>query len=133
MFRKSLILAAALLAGTSLGALAQTVTPLTNGTPYDGTIYGFLLMDGTLLYQGGDLQDWWRFVPDKSGSYVNGTFLSRREPAGGLYSLRHLGGRLAGWTRAFDRRRISRLLCRVLLIWTQSGGAHDPGVRDRVC
>jgi hypothetical protein len=25
------------------------------------------------------------------------------------------------------------LLYRILLIWTQSGGAHDPGVRDRVC
>ncbi len=25
------------------------------------------------------------------------------------------------------------LLYRILLIWTQSGGTHDPGVRDRVC
>ena len=53
MFRKSLILAAALLAGTSLGALAGTVTPLTNNTPSDGVVYGFLLTDGSLLFQGG--------------------------------------------------------------------------------
>jgi hypothetical protein len=74
MLRKSLVFAAALLAGTSLGAHAQTVTPLKHPTPPDGTVYGFQLMDGSLFFQGGDLQDWWRFRPDKSGSYVNGQF-----------------------------------------------------------
>ena len=59
MFRKNL-LAAALLAGTSLGAWAQpTVTPVTN-VPLDGVIYGFLLTDGSLLFQGGNLQDFYR-------------------------------------------------------------------------
>ena len=71
MFRKSL-LAAALLAGTSLGAMAGTVTPV-NNAPLDGVIYGFLLTDGSLLFQGGLLQDFYRFKPDKKGSYVNGT------------------------------------------------------------
>ena len=73
MFRKSLLFAAALLAGTSLGAQAGTVTALTKSTPFDGVIYGFLLTDGTLLFQGGLLQDFYRFKPDKKGSYVNGT------------------------------------------------------------
>ena len=72
MFRKSLILAAALLAGTSLGAMAGTVTPVTN-VPADGVIYGFLLTDGSLLFQGGLLQDFYRFKPDSKGSYVKGT------------------------------------------------------------
>ena len=35
-------------------------------------IYGFLLTDGTLLFQGGLLQDFYRFKPDSTGSYVNG-------------------------------------------------------------
>jgi len=74
MLGKSLFLAAALLAGTSLGAQAQTVTPLKNGVPYDGITYGWLLTDGSLLYQGGLLQDFYRFKPDKSGSYLNGTY-----------------------------------------------------------
>ncbi|MBV9287209.1 MAG: hypothetical protein JO288_05200 [Hyphomicrobiales bacterium] len=74
MFRKSLLLTAALLAGTSLGALAGTVTPLTNGVPFDGVIYGFLLTDGSILFQGGNLQDFYRFKPDSKGSYVNGTY-----------------------------------------------------------
>jgi len=84
MFRKSLFFAAALLAGTSLGALAQTptVTPLTNGTPPDGIVYGFLLTDGSLLFQGGLLQDWYRFFPDKSGSYVNGTYFNLKTAIG---------------------------------------------------
>jgi hypothetical protein len=73
MFGKSLIFASALVAGTSLGALAGTVTALTN-VPPDGVIYGFLLTDGSLLFQGGLLQDFYRFTPDKSGSYVNGKF-----------------------------------------------------------
>jgi Galactose oxidase, central domain len=76
MFRKSLILAA-LLAGTSLGALAQTVTPLPRShLPGDGIIYGFLLTDGSILFQGGLLQDFYRFFPDKKGDYVNGTYFN---------------------------------------------------------
>ena len=71
MFRKSQIFAAALLAGTSLGAMAGAVTPVTN-VPFDGVIYGFLLTDGSLLFQGGLLQDFYRFRPDSKGSYVNG-------------------------------------------------------------
>ena len=39
-----------------------------------------------------------------------------------------LDGRLDSVTRQYVS-----LLYRILLIWTQSGGAHDPGVRDRVC
>ncbi len=54
--------------------MAQTVTPLKNGVPFDGIIYGWLLTDGSLLYQGGLLQDFYRFKPDKSGSYLNGTY-----------------------------------------------------------
>jgi hypothetical protein len=72
MFRKSL-LAAALLAGTSLAAMAGSVTPVTNASPPDGVVYGFLLTDGTILFQGGLLIDFYRFKPDNTGSYVNGT------------------------------------------------------------
>jgi hypothetical protein len=54
--------------------MGGTVTPLTNGLPFDGVVYGFLLTDGSLLYQGGLLQDFYRFKPDSKGSYVNGTF-----------------------------------------------------------
>ncbi len=73
-FRHVWTLAAGLLAASPCAALAQTVTSLTNLEDVDGTVYGFLLTDGTLLYQGGDLIDWWRFTPDQNGSYQNGTW-----------------------------------------------------------
>lgn len=73
-FKTGLALGVALLASSSVGALAQTVTPLTTTLPYDGIVYGFLLTDGSILYQGGGLIDWYRFTPDQNGSYVNGTF-----------------------------------------------------------
>jgi hypothetical protein len=74
MSSKGLILAAALLAGTSLGAVAGTVAQLRNNLPFDGVVYGFLLTDGSILFQGGLLQDFYRFKPDIKGGYVNGTY-----------------------------------------------------------
>jgi len=74
MSSKGLILAAALLAGTSLGAMAGTVAQLRNNLPFDGVNYGFLLTDGSILFQGGLLQDFYRFKPDSKGGYVNGTY-----------------------------------------------------------
>jgi hypothetical protein len=108
MFRKSLILAAALLAGTSLGAMAAgtaTVTPLTN-TPSDGVIYGFLLTDGSLLFQGGLLQDFYRFTPDSKGSYVNGSFTPAAALPPNYIPYATSGRRPAGRARAVDRRGV---------------------------
>ncbi len=73
-FKEICAFAAALLAGSYVAAMAQTVTPLRTTLPFDGIVYGFLLTDGTILYQGGGLIDWYRFTPDRNGSYVNGTF-----------------------------------------------------------
>jgi hypothetical protein len=55
-------------------ALAQTVTTLVNQPPPDGVIYGFLMTDGRVLYQGGNITDWYIFTPDAYGSYQNGTW-----------------------------------------------------------
>ena len=44
-------------------------------SPPDGVSYGFLLTDGVLV-RGGLLIDFYRFKPDKKGSYVNGTFFN---------------------------------------------------------
>ena len=54
--------------------MAQTVTLLVNPGPSDGVIYGFLLTDGSVMYQGGNVSDWYRFFPDQYGSYQNGTW-----------------------------------------------------------
>jgi hypothetical protein len=73
-FRHSWTFAAGLLAAASTASIAQTVTPLTNLENVDYTVYGFQLTDGTLLYQGGDLIDWWKYTPDQFGNYQNGTW-----------------------------------------------------------
>ena len=58
-----------MLAALSISS-AQTLKNLVNQPP-DGAIVGFLLTDGTVMYQGNGESDWWRLTPDKSGSYVN--------------------------------------------------------------
>lgn len=63
-----------LLSGLPGGARGQTVTALTNQQDITGTVYGFLMTDGTLLYQGGLLFDWWKYTPDAYGNYANGTW-----------------------------------------------------------
>ena len=72
MFKKSLFAAASLvcLAGA---AGAQTMQNLVNQPP-DGAGLGFLLTDGTALFQGSSNSDWWKLTPDANGSYVNGTW-----------------------------------------------------------
>jgi len=63
-------------------ASAQTVIPLKNAAP-DGAGLGLLLTDGSVMYQGGGLADWYRLVPDTFGSYVNGSWVKAASlPAG---------------------------------------------------
>ena len=71
MFHRFLI-AAALAALPGL-ALADSVTHLKNQPP-DGAQETFLLTDGTVLAHGYNGTDFWVLTPDKTGSYVNGTW-----------------------------------------------------------
>src|ERR1700730_2136810 len=75
---RSLICIATLLA-LSLASQAQTWTALKNAPPVDlGT--ALLLTDGTVMAQGmqgvGSFATgtWYKLTPDKTGSYVNGTW-----------------------------------------------------------
>ena len=70
---KSRILFAALLAALPSLAPAQTIQQLKNRPP-DGAQLTFLLTDGTVLAQGFKNSDFWILTPDKSGSYINGTW-----------------------------------------------------------
>jgi hypothetical protein len=54
-------------------APAQTLKSLVNQPP-DGALIGFLLTDGTVIFQGNSCSDWWKLTPDNKGSYVNGTW-----------------------------------------------------------
>jgi len=54
-------------------ALADSITQLKNQPP-DGAEETWQLTDGTILAQGYGNSDFWVLTPDKSGSYVNGTW-----------------------------------------------------------
>ncbi len=73
MSRRILVALATLLLSVSSAAFAQSLQSLVNQPP-DGTLIGFLMTDGTVIFQGGGESDWWKLTPDKSGSYVKGTW-----------------------------------------------------------
>src|SRR5690349_6811484 len=50
-----------------------TLTRLAHSAP-DNNETAFLLTDGTVLVQGFNDSDWYRFTPDINGSYLNGTW-----------------------------------------------------------
>jgi len=54
-------------------SLAQKLQNLNNQPP-DGAGIGFLMTDGTAIFQGNNQSDWWKLTPDIHGSYVNGTW-----------------------------------------------------------
>ena len=52
---------------------AQTLRSLTHQPP-DGAGIGFVLTDGTVLFQGNQESDWYVLTPDIFGSYLKGTW-----------------------------------------------------------
>jgi hypothetical protein len=71
--RKHLVSTVLLLLAISQISLAQTTQKLLHQPP-DGAGIGFLLTDGTVMYQGNAESDWYKLTPDITGSYVNGTW-----------------------------------------------------------
>ena len=52
---------------------AQNLKTLANQPP-DGAGVGFLLTDGSVVFQGNKAFDWFKLAPDQSGSYAKGTW-----------------------------------------------------------
>ena len=61
------------LAALPLSVGAQTLTNLTNQPP-TGAYITMQMTDGTVIAQGGNVNDWWKLTPDQTGSYKNGTW-----------------------------------------------------------
>jgi len=59
----------------TIGSLswAQTLRTLVHQPPNNAGV-GFLLTDGTVMFQGNNDRDWWKLTPDKFGSYLDGTW-----------------------------------------------------------
>ena len=71
-----LFLLAVVLAGS---APAQIWNPVATPFPGAGAYHALLLTDGTVMVQEGynccdATQNWWRLAPDRSGSYIDGTW-----------------------------------------------------------
>jgi hypothetical protein len=62
-----------LVLAASGASLAQTLQTLVHQPPFGAGI-AFLLTDGTVIAQGNSESDWSKLTPDKSGSYVKGTW-----------------------------------------------------------
>jgi hypothetical protein len=71
--KKFFLAVAVLLLAVSSASLAQTIQRLAHQPP-DGAGIGFLLTDGTVMYQGNAESDWYKLTPDNTGSYVNGNW-----------------------------------------------------------
>ncbi len=54
-------------------SLAQTLRTLVHQPP-NGAFLGFLLTDGTVMFQGNNTATWSKLTPDSFGSYLNGTW-----------------------------------------------------------
>jgi hypothetical protein len=72
LLRKFFLLALAALTLSGIST-AQTLKSLTHQPP-GGAGIGFVLTDGTVLYQGNSLSAWYKLTPDNTGSYLNGTW-----------------------------------------------------------
>jgi hypothetical protein len=68
----SLAVTVFVLALTSV-SLAQTLRTLVHQPP-NGAFLGFLLTDGTVMFQGNNTATWSKLTPDSFGSYLNGTW-----------------------------------------------------------
>ena len=73
MLKKLLLAVTLVLAAGSGATQAQTLQTLVHQPP-DGAFLSFLLTDGTVMFQGNGLSDWWKLTPDNNGSYLNGTW-----------------------------------------------------------
>jgi len=64
----------------------ETLQTLTNQPP-DGAGIGFLLTDGSVVFQGNNFSDWSKLTPDDSGSYLHGTWSQIASLPGGYAPL----------------------------------------------
>jgi hypothetical protein len=55
-------------------SLAQTIRPLSSQPPVSMQM-AFLMTDGSVLTQSANAQSWYKYTPDNTGSYANGTWV----------------------------------------------------------
>ena len=94
MRRKLFLAVIVLLVAVSSVSLAQKLQNLVNQPP-DGAGIGYLLTDGSVIFQGSAQSDWWKLAPDNLGSYVKGTWSQIASLPAGYVPLYFAGAVLA--------------------------------------
>ncbi len=102
-------------------SFAQKLTSLTHQPP-DGATIGFLLTDGTVLYQGNNMSDWWKLTPDTKGSYLNGTWKQVASLPSGYVPLYFASAVLADGRLVIEGGEYNNLN----FVLTNQGAVYDP-------
>jgi hypothetical protein len=92
--KKSFFAVITLLLVISNISLAQKLQTLMHQPP-DGASVGYLLTDGSAIFQGNGESDWWKLTPNNLGSYVNGTWSQIASLPSGYVPLYFAGAVLA--------------------------------------
>ncbi len=87
-----------------------------------GAANPLLLTDGTVLVQDAGCQDWWRLAPDKTGSYVNGTWSQIASLPDGYSPLYHSSAVLRDGRVIIEGGEYNFFTP----VWTNQGAIYDP-------
>jgi len=120
---KNVIVVLALLLSISGTSSAQTLQTLVHQPP-NGAGIGFLLTDGTAMFQGGSCSDWWKLTPDISGSYVKGTWKQVASLPSGYSPLYFASAVLADGRLVIEGGEYSE--CGGQFTLTNQGAIYDP-------
>jgi hypothetical protein len=119
---------ASLQATASSSSGGGTWTPLTNQPTFlaDGASSPILLTDGTVLVQDAGFPDWWRLTPDKSGSYVNGTWSQIASLPSTYSPLYHSSAVLPDGRLLIEGGEYLLRGKKLVPSWTDQGSIYDP-------
>ena len=120
---KKLIVVLTLLLSISGISSAQKLQTLVHQPP-DGAGIGFLLTDGTAVFQGAGCSDWWKLTPDISGSYVKGTWKQVASLPSGYSPLYFASAVLADGRLVIEGGEYSE--CGGQFTLTNQGAIYDP-------
>ena len=105
-------------------------TPLANQPTFlaDGAANPILLTDGSVLVQDAGFPDWWKLTPDKTGSYVNGTWTQVASLPDGYSPLYHSSAVLPDGRLIIEGGEYicvpATFACNA--VWTNLGAIYNP-------
>jgi len=108
---------------------AQTWTPLNNQPSLtNGAGPALLLTDGTVLVHDACGADWWKLIPDNTGSYINGTWKQVASSPSGYSPLYYASAVLPDGRVIVEGGEYNGAGCNP--VWTNLGAIYDP-VKDK--